>query len=65
MLEQQKEKGSATKKEHKLVPLDSSTDVLKKELDNVYKQIKNYEREINNLEMKYAGGMVSDKMARF
>lgn len=38
--------------------------MIKKELDNVYKQIKNYEREISNLEAKQAGGMVTDKMAR-
>jgi len=33
-------------------------------LENVYKQIKNYEREINHLETKQAGGMITDKMSR-
>lgn len=42
MLDEQKDKGVATKKEHKLIPMESSADVIKKELDNVYKQIKNY-----------------------
>jgi hypothetical protein len=49
MLEEQKDKNSNTKKEHKLIPTESSADVIKKELENVYKQIKNYEREINTL----------------
>jgi hypothetical protein len=44
--------------------LESSPDVIKKELENVYKQIKNYEREINSLETKQAEGVVTDKMAR-
>jgi uncharacterized protein YlzI (FlbEa/FlbD family) len=39
--------------------------VIKKELENVYKQIKNYEREINSLENKQSGGLITDKMARF
>ena len=38
--------------------------MIKKELANVYKQIKNYEREIRNLENKQAGGMITDKMSR-
>ena len=64
MLEEQKEKGATAKKEHKLIPLESSPDVVKKELENVYKQIKNYEREINSLETKQAEGLLTDKMAR-
>lgn len=64
MLDEQKEKGVASKKEHKLIPLESSPDVIKKELENVYKQIKNYEREINSLEAKQAEGALTDKMAR-
>lgn len=64
MLEEQKDKNSNTKKEHKLIPTESSADVIKKELENVYKQIKNYEREINNLETKQAGGLITDKMSR-
>lgn len=43
MLEEQREKGT-TKKEHKLIPNETSTEVIKKELENVYKQIKNYEK---------------------
>ncbi len=65
MLDQQKEKTTNTKKEHKLVTVESSADVIKKELENVYKQIKNYEREINSLENKQSGGLITDKMARF
>lgn len=38
--------------------------MIKRELDNVYKQIKNYEREIRGLENKQAGGMITDKMSR-
>ena len=53
------------KKEYKLVTVESSADVIKKELENVYKQIKNYEREINSLENKQSGGLITDKMARF
>lgn len=64
MLEEQKEKGSAVKKEHKLIAQESSADVIKKELENVYKQIKNYEREINALENKQSGGLITDKMSR-
>ena len=30
----------------------------------MYKQIRNYEREIRNLENKQAGGMITDKMSR-
>ena len=30
------------KKEHRLIQQESNADVLKKELENVYKQIKNY-----------------------
>lgn len=41
MLDEQKEKVPA-KKEYKLIPNESSADVIKKELENVYKQIKNY-----------------------
>lgn len=41
MLDEQKEKAPA-KKEYKLIPNESSADVIKKELENVYKQIKNY-----------------------
>lgn len=52
------------KKEHKLIQQESNADVLKKELENVYKQIKNYEREINSLENKQAGGLITDKMSR-
>jgi hypothetical protein len=52
------------KKEYKLIPTESSADVIKKELENVYKQIKNYEREINSLESKQAGGLITDKMSR-
>lgn len=65
MLDEQKDKGvGATKKEHKLVTIESSADVIKKELENVYKQIKNYEREISNLENKQSGGLITDKMSR-
>lgn len=42
MLDSQKEKTTNTKKEHKLITVESSADVIKKELENVYKQIKNY-----------------------
>ena len=63
MLEEQKEKNSG-KKEHKLIPGETSADVIKKELQNVYKQIKNYEKEINSLENKQAGGLITDKMSR-
>ena len=47
-----------------MIPTESSADVIKKELENVYKQIKNYEREINSLESKQAGGLITDKMSR-
>ena len=30
----------------------------------MYKQIRNYEREINNLETRQAGGLLTDKIAR-
>ena len=30
----------------------------------MYKQIKNYERDINNLESKQSGGLITDKMSR-
>jgi bacterioferritin (cytochrome b1) len=63
MLDEQKEKTSA-KKEYKLIPTESTSEVIKKELENAYKQIKNYEREINHLETKQAGGMITDKMSR-
>jgi hypothetical protein len=63
MLDEQKEK-VPVKKEHKLIPNDSSADVIKKELENVYKQIKNYEREISSLETKQSGGLITDKMSR-
>lgn len=65
MLDEQKDKAVGTaKKEHKLVTIESSADVIKKELENVYKQIKNYEREISNLENKQSGGLITDKMSR-
>lgn len=63
MLDEQKEK-VPVKKEHKLIPTESSADVIKKELENVYKQIKNYEREISSLENKQSGGLITDKMSR-
>jgi bacterioferritin (cytochrome b1) len=64
MLEEQKDKNVTVKKEHRLIPLESSADAIKKELENVYKQIKNYEREISGLENKQAGGLITDKMSR-
>lgn len=63
MLDEQKEKAPA-KKEYKLIPNESSADVIKKELENVYKQIKNYQREINSLQNKQSGGLITDKMSR-
>jgi hypothetical protein len=64
MLEEQKDKNLGVKKEHKLITIESSGDVIKKELENVYKQIKNYEREITTLENKQSGGLITDKMSR-
>jgi len=64
MLDEQKDKSTVHKKEHKLIPTESSADVIKKELENVYKIIKNYEREINSLESKQSGGLITDKMSR-
>jgi hypothetical protein len=63
MLDEQKDK-VPVKKEYKLIPTESNADVIKKELENVYKQIKNYEREINSLENKQSGGLITDKMSR-
>lgn len=65
MLDEQKDRAAGTaKKQHKLVTVESSADVIKKELENVYKQIKNYEREISSLENKQSGGLITDKMSR-
>lgn len=64
MLQEQKDKNTNVKKEHKLIPNESSADAIKKELENIYKQITNYEKEINSLENKQSGGLITDKMSR-
>lgn len=42
MLTEQSDKLTAKKEPPKLIPFESNTEVLKKELENVYKQIRNY-----------------------
>lgn len=63
-LTEQSEKMTAKKEPPKLIPFESNTDVLKKELENAYKQIRSYEKDIHALETKQAGGLITEKMSR-
>lgn len=64
MLAEQSEKLTVKKEPPKLIPFESNTEVLKKELENVYKQIRNYEKDIHALEAKQAGGLITERMSR-